>query len=47
MFSLENILSFADAVVVTTVTFFDGIEEKFSIKLNCPIISLEDILYEV
>lgn len=36
-----------DAVVVTAITFFDEIEEKLSQKLDCPIISLEDILYEM
>lgn len=41
--SLENV----DAVVVTAITFFDEIEGKLSEKLDCPILSLEDILYEV
>ena len=36
-----------DAVVVTPITFFDEIEAKLSDKFTCPIISLEDILYEV
>jgi FlaA1/EpsC-like NDP-sugar epimerase len=36
-----------DAVVVTAITFFDEIEEKLLQKIKCPIISLEDILYEV
>jgi FlaA1/EpsC-like NDP-sugar epimerase len=36
-----------DAVVVTAITFFDEIEEKLSAKIDCPIISLEDILFEV
>lgn len=36
-----------DAVVVTAITFFDEIEEMLSAKVDCPIISLEDILYEV
>ncbi len=36
-----------DAVVVTAITFFDEIEEVLSEKLECPVISLEDILYEV
>lgn len=41
--SLEDV----DAVVVTAITFFDEIEEQLSEKLDCPILSLEDILYEV
>jgi hypothetical protein len=36
-----------DAIVITAITFFDEIEEKLSEKADCPIISLEDILYEV
>ena len=47
VFSMENDLPQVDAVVVTAITFFDEIEEKLSEKLDCPIISLEDILYEV
>lgn len=45
--SLEDDLKPADAVVVTAITFFDEIEEALSEKVTCPIISLEDILYEV
>ncbi len=36
-----------DAIVVTPIFFFDVIEEELSKKVNCPILSLEDILYEV
>ena len=35
-----------DAVVVTAITFFDEIEDQLSKRLDCPIISLEDVLYE-
>lgn len=45
--SIENNLKSVDAIVVTAITFFDEIEEKLSAKIDCPIISLEDILYEV
>lgn len=45
--SPEENLETVDAVVVTSVTYFDEIEDVLSKKLNCPIISLEDILYEV
>ncbi len=45
--SLEGTLEEVDAVVVTAITFFDEIEEKISGKINCPVISLEDILYEI
>lgn len=43
----EDSLEEVDAVVVTAVTFFDEIEEVLSSKMNCPIISLEDILDEM
>lgn len=36
-----------DAIVVTAITFFDEIAEKLRDKVTCPIISLEDVLYEV
>lgn len=45
--SVEDELEEVDAVIVTAVTFFDDILEKLSQKLDCPVISLEDILYEV
>ncbi|MDE7324009.1 MAG: hypothetical protein K2N73_15110 [Lachnospiraceae bacterium] len=45
--SMEDELEAVDAVVVTAITFFDEIEEQLSRKIKCPIISLEDILYEI
>jgi len=36
-----------DAIVVTAVYYFDEIEEMLSEKVDYPVISLEDILYEV
>lgn len=36
-----------DVIVVTAITYFDEIEEMLSATVDCPIISLEDILYEV
>lgn len=47
VYAPEDSLEQVDAVVVTAITFFDEIEEKLSEKMDCPIISLEDILYEV
>lgn len=43
----EDNLEEVDAIVVTAITFFDEIQEKLADKVNCQIISLEDILYEV
>lgn len=45
--SPEDILEEVDAIVVTAVTFYEDIKDILSKKLNCPIISLEDILYEL
>lgn len=36
-----------DVIVVTALFYFDEIEEMLGEKADCPIISLEDVLYEV
>lgn len=36
-----------DAIVVTAITFFTDIEEELCDVVDCPIISLEDIIFEV
>ena len=41
--TLDDDLKEVDAVVVTAITFFEEIAEKLEKKLECPIISLEDI----
>lgn len=43
----EDELPEVDAVIVTAITFFDEIEDALSRKMDCPIISMEDILYGV
>lgn len=45
--NMEDELADVDAIVVTAITFFNEIEEQLTEKVNCPIISLEDILYEI
>lgn len=45
--TIEGNLEEVDAVVVTAITFYDEIEAELSKKLKCPIVSLEDILYEI
>ena len=47
VFSLNDEFEDVDAIVVTPIFYFDDIEETLSRKMKCPIISLEDILYEV
>lgn len=43
----ESALEEVDAIIVTSITFFDEIENMLSEKVDCPIISLEDVLYQV
>lgn len=45
--TMDDELPCVDAVVVTAITYFDEIEEKLLGKVECPVISLEDVLYEV
>lgn len=47
VYSPENELPEVDIIVVTAVYFFDEIRDKLSEKVDCPIVSLEDILYEI
>ena len=41
----DDELTEVDAVIVTAITFFDEIEEHLLDKMDCPILSMEDILY--
>lgn len=43
---MEDELAIVDAIVVTPITFYDEIEKELSEKIDCPILSLENILYE-
>lgn len=45
--SPDGTLKPVDVVIVTAVTFFNEIEKILSEKVECPIISLEDILFEI
>lgn len=45
--TVDDVLEPVDAVIVTAIYFFDEIEEKLSDLIDCPIISLEDIIYEI
>ncbi len=44
--TMSDDLQPVDAVVVTAITFYDEIEAQLSQRLDCPIISLEDMLQE-
>lgn len=43
----EEELEPVDVIVVTATFYFDEIEEMLFDKVECPVISLEDVLYEV
>ena len=45
--SPDSKLEPVDVIVVTAIAYFDEIDEMLSEKINCPIISLEDIIYEL
>lgn len=44
--SIDEPLDAVDGIIVTAVAFFDEIEEELRAKVDCSIISLEDIIYE-
>lgn len=43
----DDELSEVDVIIVTAITYFDEIKKKLSPKVICPILSIEDILYEM
>ena len=47
IFKPEDDLPEVDAIIVTAIAYFDEIEKILSKKMTCPIISLEDIVYEM
>lgn len=42
----EEDLEPVDAVIVTAVHWFDDIEKDMKAKLGCPVLSLEDVVYD-
>lgn len=45
--SPDDLLGCVDAIVVTAIDFFDEIKEMLREKVECPILSIEDIVFEV
>lgn len=45
--TMEQDFDEVDVIVVTAVAFFEEIRKQLEEKAACPIISLEDVLYEV
>lgn len=46
-FSPQDTLEDVDAIIVTAISFYQDIKTALKDKINCPIVSLEDILYEL
>jgi len=44
--SAEDELEEVDGIIVTAIFYFDEIAAGLQTKVNCPVISLEDIIYE-
>jgi len=44
---LDDELEPADVVIVTAIFAFDEISEELEGLFDCPIVSLEDVVYEV
>ena len=44
VYAMDETLEEVDAVVVTTVAFYDEVKKKLLSKLSCNILSLEEIL---
>jgi hypothetical protein len=42
---VDAFLDKVDVVVVTAITYFNEIEEMLSLRVDCPVVSLENILY--
>lgn len=47
VFTPDEKLPKVDAVIVTPITFFDEIVNNMTKKIDCPILSMEDILNDV
>ena len=43
----EDTLENVDVVVVTAIHYFDEIEKELSKSMTCPIVSLEDVVYDM
>lgn len=47
MITLDEEIPQVDVIIVTSIYFFDEIKEKLEALTDAPLISLEDVLYEV
>lgn len=47
VYAPEDQLPMVDVIIVSAIYYFDEIKELLEGKVNCPIVSLEDILYDI
>ena len=47
VFDINDELPYVDVIIVTPIFAFDDIERELSQKVNYPIVSIEDIIYEI
>lgn len=47
MYTPDQKLPDVDMIIVTAIYFFDEIDDKLSEVTDCPVVSLENILYEI
>lgn len=47
VFSPDEPLEEVDCIIVTAISFFEEIKKELESRVNCPVISLQDILYEI
>lgn len=47
IYTLEDELPEVDVIVVTAISFFDSISDQLAEKTDVPVVSLEDIIYEL
>ena len=47
IYTPEDELEDVDVVIVTAIHYFNEIEAEMCNKMKCPIVSLEDVIYEV
>lgn len=46
VYGLEDRFDGIDAIIVTSVSYFDEIKSELKMRTDCPIVSLEDVIFE-
>lgn len=45
--SLQDELPEVDAMIVTPITYFEEIEQELKKKISCPILSIDDVIFDI